>query len=222
MSRWGSRAAADAALQCQTASRDASQHKRSVQFPLSGRIRLIGGHKLNRPSFKEGAVMSRSLVQLTLAGFWFALAVPAFAGTTQVSGIAVFNNDCQPPVGSPPGDLGDYPPIELSGSLQGCWYTYVSESQFNRSGTYIERGTEIFVGCFNGLCGTIETTYTFTAKYVDDTFAEEIHGRCHHPIVNGTEGFEGAEGLVLFKDDVVNLKFDYRGHISVGGAGAAN
>jgi hypothetical protein len=143
------------------------------------------------------------------------LAMPASAGTTQVSGIAVFNDECQPPVGSPPSDPGDYPPIELSGPLVGCWYTYVSASQFNPSGTYIEQGTEIFVGCLNGSCGTFETTYTFTAKYVDDTFAEEIHGRCHHPIVGGTGDFAGAKGVINFKDDVVNLKFDYRGHISL-------
>ena len=143
-------------------------------------------------------------------------ALPASAGTTQVSGIGVFNNECQPPAGSPPDDLGVYPPLDLSGSLDGCWYTYVSASQFNPSGTYLEQGTEIFVGCLNGTtCGTFETTYTFTAKYVDDTFAQEIHGRCEHSIVGGTGDFAGAKGVILFKDDVVNLKFDYRGHISL-------
>ena len=143
-------------------------------------------------------------------------ALPASAGTTQVSGIGVYNNACQPPAGSPPEDLGDYPPLDLSGSLDGCWYTYVSASQFNPSGTYLEQGTEIFVGCLNGTtCGTFETTYTFTAKYVDDAFAQEIHGRCEHSIVGGTGDFAGAKGVILFKDDVVNLKFDYRGHISL-------
>ena len=142
------------------------------------------------------------------------LAMPASAGTTQISGVGVFNNDCQPTGGSPPDDLGDYPPIDLSGSLDGVLYTYVSASKFNPSGTYIEQGTEIFVGCMGTRCGTFETTYTFTAKYVDDTFAEEIHGRCHHPIVGGTGDFAGAKGLLLFKDDVVNLKFDYRGHVT--------
>jgi hypothetical protein len=143
------------------------------------------------------------------------LAIPASPGATLVSGIGVFNTECQPPVGLPPDDLGDYPAIDLTGSLNGCWYTYVSKSQFNPSGTYLEQGTEIFVGCLNGTCGTFETTYTFTAKYVDDTFAEEIHGRCHHPIVSGTGSFAGVKGLLNFKDDVVNLKFDYKGHISL-------
>jgi hypothetical protein len=145
-----------------------------------------------------------------------ALADPARAGTTQVSGSSVFNTECQAPVGSPPDDLGDYPPLDLSGSLNGCWYFYVSASRFNPSGTYVEQGTEIFVGCLNGVaCGTFETTYTATAKYVDDTFAEEIHGRCEHRIVGGTGDFAGVKGVILFKDDVVNVKFDYRGHISL-------
>jgi hypothetical protein len=160
--------------------------------------------------------MCRQVALSVAASLLAVLAMPASAGTAQVSGIGVFNTACQPPVGSPPADLGDYPPIELTGSLQGCWYTYVDSSKFNRSGTYQETGTEIFVGCLNGgACGTFETTYTFTAKYVDDTFAEEIHGRCHHPLASGTEGFAGAKGLINFKDDVVNLKFYYRGHISL-------
>ena len=142
--------------------------------------------------------------------------MPASKGATLVSGIGVFNTECLPPVGSPPDDLGDYPAIDLTGSLNGCWYTYVSKSQFNPSGTYLEQGTETFVGCLNGLaCGTFETIYTFTAKYVDATFSEEIHGRCEHRIVGGTEGFAGAKGVLLFKDDVVNLQFEYRGPISL-------
>lgn len=157
------------------------------------------------------SVEMRCLLVLSLV----ATAEPASAGTTQVSGVAVFNDDCQSPVGSPPADPGDYPPLDLSGSLDGCWYTYVSASRFNPSGTYVEQGTEIFVGCLDGTtCGTFETTYTFTAKYVDDTFADELHGRCEHSIVGGTGDFAGAKGVILFKDDVVNLEFDYRGHVS--------
>jgi hypothetical protein len=159
--------------------------------------------------------MRRQFMLAVAASLLALLAMPANAGTTQISGSGVFNTGCQPPEGNPPVDPGDYPPIELTGSLHGCWYTYVSSAKFNRSGTYQETGTEIFVGCFNGTCGTFETTYTFTAKYVDETFAEEIHGRCHHPIASGTGGFAGATGVVNFKDDVVNFKFDYRGHIDL-------
>ncbi len=153
------------------------------------------------------------ILQILFALGCFAL--PASAGTTQVSGIGVFNTGCQPPVGSPPVNTGDYPPIEFTGSLNGCWYTYISRSQFNPSGTYVEKGTETFVGCLGLACGTFETIYTFTGKFTDETFAQEIHGRCTHRIVGGTGGFAGAKGVIQFKDDVVNLKFDYRGHISL-------
>ena len=88
--------------------------------------------------------MYRQFALSVAASVLAVLAVPASAGTTQVSGVAVFNNDCLPTGGSPPDDLGDYPPIDLSGSLDGCLYTYVSASKFNPSGTYIEQGTEIF------------------------------------------------------------------------------
>ena len=50
---------------------------------------------------------------------------------------------------------------------------------------------------------------------MDETFQQEIHGRCEHRVVGGTEDFAGAKGVILFKDDVVNLKFDYRGNISL-------
>ena len=83
--------------------------------------------------------------------------------------------------------------------------------EFTRSLKYSYGGPRQY--CWGTTCGTFETTYTFTAKYVDDTFAEEIHGRCQHPIVGGTGDFAGKKGVILFKDDVVNLKFDYRGHI---------
>jgi len=33
--------------------------------------------------------------------------------------------------------------------------------------------------------------------------------------VGGTEDFAGAKGVLLFKDDVVNLQFEYRGPISL-------
>jgi len=179
-----------------------------------GLVALVGS--LRKGEAMRDRLRATTLMAAVAATALAVLAMPASAGTTQVSGIAVYNNACQPPAGSPPDNLGDYPPLDLSGSLDGCWYTYVSASKFNPSGTYIEQGTEIFVGCLNGTtCGTFETTYTFTAKYTDDTFLEEIHGRCEHSIVGGTGDFAGAKGVILFKDDVVNLKFDYRGHISL-------
>lgn len=166
-------------------------------------------HHSPRPR-RTGAVL------LTAAVVFAVLATPATAGTTLVSGTSVFNTQCQAPVGGAPGNLGDYPAIDFSGSLDGCWYTYVSASRFNPSGTYVEQGTELFVGCLNGTtCGTFETTYTFTAKYTDATFATELHGRCEHSVVGGTGDFAGAKGVINFKDDVVNMTFDYKGQIQL-------
>ncbi len=158
--------------------------------------------------------MNRLYALAVAASMLAVLALPATAGTTQVSGTGVFDTNCQPPVGSPPANPGDYPPISLTGDLFGCWYTYVLSAKFNPSGTYQETGTETFVGCMatTGRCGTFTTTYTFTGKF-DDTGAE-IHGRCHHPIASGTRELAGAKGLINFKDDVVTPKFDYRGHIT--------
>ena len=158
--------------------------------------------------------MYRQFAVAVAASVLAVLAMPASAGTTKVSGPGVFDTECLPPAGNPPVNLGTYDPIDLSGNLDGCWYTYVSTSRTNPSGTYVEQGTELFVGCLNGtVCGTFETTYTFTAKY--DTLGQEIHGRCHHPIVGGTGGFAGAKGVINFKDDVVTGTFDYRGNISL-------
>src|SRR5262245_19259548 len=183
---------------------------------LTARVRAttlaaaVAASVLAVPSTALGCVTDT--VQLAAAGS----SLSATAGTTRVLGSGVFNTECLPPVGAPPANTGDYPPIDLIGSLNGCWYTYVADSQLNPSGTYRETGSETFVGCLNGLaCGTFETVYTFTAKYTDPTFAQELHGRCEHRIVGGTGDFAGAKGVILFKDDVVNLKFDYRGHISL-------
>jgi hypothetical protein len=108
---------------------------------VSKRVLSLGKGKAIRDRMR-----ATTLTAAVAASILSVLAMPASAGTTQVSGIGVFNNDCQPPAGSPPDDTGDYPPLDLSGSLDGCWYTYVSASKFNPSGTYIEQGTEIFVG----------------------------------------------------------------------------
>ena len=140
----------------------------------------------------------------------------ASAGTTQVSGSGVYNPACVPPAsaGAAPTNTGDYPPLDLVGSLDGCWYTYVSDSKVNPSGTYQETGTELFVGCLNGTtCGSFTTTYTFTGKFTAN-FEAEIHGRCQHAVTGTTGGFAGMSGVILFKDDVDTGVFYYRGNIN--------
>jgi hypothetical protein len=157
-----------------------------------------------------------------VVGLMVALAVPAGAATNQLSGVGIFDTTgvCPAP---PTGYEGftSLPPLVMTGSLEGCWYTKVVSTKDNGapSGVYQERGEEVFVGSLDGgAMGTFATTYKFTSKWDPDaSTGSEVHGRCQHPIVagSGTGGFAGATGRVDFKDDVVTGEFLYRGHISL-------
>ena len=156
-----------------------------------------------------------------VAGLMVALAAPAAAAQTQISGSAVYDTTDVCP--DPPAGFEDYtsiPPLVMSGSLEGCWYTLVLVSKDNGSpsGVYQERGVEIFVGTLDdGPAGTFESTYRFSSKWDPDvSTGSEVHGRCQHPLVagSGTGSFLGATGRVDFKDDVDTGIFYYRGHIA--------
>ncbi|CAM4136286.1 hypothetical protein [Deinococcus marmoris] len=134
----------------------------------------------------------------------------------QISGTAVFVNAPTCPT-QPAGYSGftDYPPLLLSGSLQGCWYTEIDSFKTTPSGIYLETGREVFVGRLNGgPVGVFTTTYKFEGKFAPD--GTEIFGRCQHPLVagSGTGGFAGATGRLDFKDIVADGSYVYRGHIS--------
>lgn len=167
---------------------------------------------------KEGKMrrwLRAATVSVVVATALVLVVATAMAGTTQVSGSSVYNEDCTPPeaAGTAPADTADYPPLDMDGSLDGCWYTYVSDAKENPSGTYKETGTELFVGCLAGTttCGQFTTTYTFTGKFTSSL--EEIHGRCQHPVTGTTGGFAGMSGVIQFKDDVDTGIFYYRGNI---------
>ena len=155
--------------------------------------------------------MRKALVVLVAALAAAALAAAAQAGTTQVGGL----QSAEQQDGS----------RLMSGSLIGVWWTtsfYIS--RFQPSGGVQGGGTETFVGCLdataNGTCdagdpaGTIDFSFTFTAKY-DPSFTAELHGRCHHPVVGGTGDFAGVTGVLDFKDDPVTGCADYRGHLDL-------
>ena len=140
------------------------------------------------------------------------------AGTEQIDGVGVFDTTCPDPPGGYE-EFVDYPPIRLSGSLEGCWYTNVETVKDNGapSGVYIETGSEVFVGSVDGGPeGVFETTYRFESKWQPDvSTGVEVHGRCQHPIVagSGTGGFAGVTGRVNFKDVVEDGSYLYRGHL---------
>lgn len=148
-------------------------------------------------------------------------AAQAKGGATQISGVAVADaGDCP----DPPEGFEDYVflTLAMSGDLEGCWYTLVESFKDNGppSGVYQERGREVFVADDGSM---FETTYKFTSKWDPQfitgedplTFGVELHGRCQHPIVegSGTGTFENTTGRVDFKDDVDTGEFFYRGHI---------
>lgn len=195
-----------------------------------------------RAERREGAITSRALARkegamyaygrrvgarlLALvavsAAFAFVVAAPASAGTMQVAGVQ------SAPVTSGPcfDSMAVNPSYTMVGGLVGCWYTdtFNQRGAGQPSGTIQATGTEHFVGCLDlngdGTCdpgepsGTLMFTFQFTGKFAPVTIAE-IHGRCQHPIVSGTDGFAGASGVITFKDDVVTGTSNYKGHVTL-------
>jgi hypothetical protein len=139
--------------------------------------------------------------------------IPRFSrGATQISGIGNYAKpgECN----DPEGEGSDYVLI-MTGDLEGCHYVFVETARCSAGGAYSERGTETFVGLYNGAPGTFKTTYLFTAKYRDcANLVGEVAGRCQHPLVAGSgEGvFEGVTGRIDMKDDIETGSFPYRGH----------
>jgi hypothetical protein len=157
--------------------------------------------------------------------FAVAAAWTAVPGAFGDSGATVVRGVQSPPVTSGPCfDAGVIVSYTMTGGLIGCWYvdTFVLTGA-QPSGTIQASGTEHFVGCLDlggdGTCGvgdpagTFSTTFTFTAKY--DAAGNEIHGRCHHPIISGTGGFAGVTGVIEFTDDVTTGTSDYTGTIGL-------
>lgn len=195
-----------------------------------------------RKWIRNGVTIATVLAALMV---WMVAPASAKNGATQIGGsgfvVAVFDfetgepaftEDCPAPDGESPiddtpySDFGDLTIQLVAGNLQGCWYTLVEEAtaspSFDASPlVYHERGREVFVGTWyadDGTMlgsGTFETSYRFTGKYEDASFAVEIHGRCQHPLVagTGTGVFDGMRGRVDFKDNVETGELTYRGHL---------
>ena len=163
------------------------------------------------------------LLTVVFVGLTVVGSAPASARSEQISGVAVYDLSGISCTGPPAGysDYVSYPPLEMSGSLEGCWYTKVDAVKDNEapSGVYLETGREVFVGSLDGgPVGTFSTNYRFESKWDPDvSTGSETRGRCQHPIAvgSGTDGFAGASGRVDFKDIVADGTAVYRGHISI-------
>ena len=184
-------------------------------------VMMSGGEQRGSLSRREDMV-STTIRPLTfmvalVASVLLALPAPAHAANHQLSGTAFFNPSPGTPCPVPPSAYDSYPPIVMTGSLDGCWYTHIETARATSGGVYLESGTELFVGRLDGgPAGTFTTTYKFEAKL--DADGAEVRGRCQHPIVSGsgTGGFAGATGRVDFKDIIGDpITYVYRGHISL-------
>lgn len=164
-----------------------------------------------------------SVIAATAVSATMVASAPVSATANQIAGIGVFDTAGTTCPGPPDGyaDFVSYPPIVLTGSLEGCWYTKVESAKDlgAPSGIYLESGREVFVGSLNGgPTGLFTTTYKFESKWDPDvSTGTEVNGRCQHPLVvgSGTGGFDGATGRVDFKDIVADGSYRYRGHLSL-------
>jgi hypothetical protein len=104
----------------------------------------------------------------------------------------------------------------MDGDLVGDWYDTTTQPDYrlHPSGVIQATGTELFDGCMNEtVCGQL--TFEYHAEIRVNEIGELIKGRCWHRVTGGTDGFEGATGLIVFRDDPVNGCSDYKGHISL-------
>jgi hypothetical protein len=165
-----------------------------------------------RPGTVRSAGISLAAA-LLLAAMLAATASAGGRGATTVRGTQLAAGTCE---------NGGY---AMTDSLVGCWWidTFETKSDLDKA-HYRATGTEHFEGCLGAVCGTLTTTYSFTAR-TDGPWptSAELHGRCHHPVTGGTDGFAGATGEISFHD-VVNVSpphYPYWGNVRLAGSASA-
>ena len=157
-----------------------------------------------------------TLAVVALISIVWTVTSPAHAGgAEQIRGTGIDGSD----LCIPEEDGVDTPTIfplffpEEEGGLNGCLYSYAESFEISPSGTFRERGKDIFVSHDPAKPGRVMMAYLFTGKLDED--GNEIWGRCQHPIVkgSGTVGFEGVTGRLDFRDDLDAGNFPYTGHL---------
>ncbi len=151
--------------------------------------------------------------------FSFSPAVQSDSGMTKISGIAYFpeGDECsEPPEG--PDEALDVLGFNMTGSLNGCLYSYVLSFEERPGGIYQEKGVNIYVGGGGeGDDGTFSASYRFIAKF--DEEGNELWGRCFHPITegSGTGDYEGVTGRFNIRDnvDADPMELHYKGHLRI-------
>jgi hypothetical protein len=165
----------------------------------------------------------RAAATLIVGGCLAVTAAPAQAQPVLVKGAQSFADPSHPCF-----DPDSVFSLSMAGGLVGCWWVDTSNDVLHPSGTLRSTGTEHFTGCIdaNGdeACGADEpwgtfwTTFIFTAKLAAD--GSELQGRCSHPIVSGSDDFDGASGILTFQDDVSTGIAYYVGIVKLSGGGS--
>src|SRR5687768_12366271 len=99
------------------------------------------------------------------------------------------------------------------GGLLGDFWTLTFVPWYESDSLVIGTGTERFVGCvdvnLDTECGATEPSGEMWLHFVqwlefDPSTGALIKGGCEHPIMGGTDDFQGARGIVHMRDAVVN------------------
>jgi hypothetical protein len=105
-------------------------------------------------------------------------------------------------------DVGTY---RITGDLMGTWYTRTADTYYQSDAMIIQKGLELFDGCFdlnrNHRCdrnrsGQFSADYIYWATF-NPKSGRLIKGECIHPITGGADLFAGSRGLINVNDKPV-------------------
>jgi hypothetical protein len=110
------------------------------------------------------------------------------------------------------------------GGLLGDFWILTFVPLYESDSLVIGTGTERFVGCvdvnLDTVCGATEPSGELRFHFVqwakfDPSTGALIEGGCEHPITGGSDGFQGARGIIHMRDAVVNgdVRTTYRGTV---------
>jgi len=102
---------------------------------------------------------------------------------------------------------------ESHGGLLGDFWILTFDPLYESDSLVVGTGSERFEGCvdvdLDGVCHESEPSGKLLFDYVqwatfDPSTGALIEGNCTHPITGGTDGFQGARGIVTMRDVLVN------------------
>jgi hypothetical protein len=169
-------------------------------------------------------MVSSTRVAALLAG---AVATVALTGAADAATYRVAGE--QVPITVDATGAGQY---KMRGGLRGMW-TINELKEVSTSPYYEAQGTELFKGCIDRRrdrsckgdpSGTLSFTIRYWALFGSADPNSLIWGSCWHPVVGGTEDFEGAQGVMMMVDSPTErgVKTAYIGTLTLAGTKASS